>query len=193
MGNGIVAGRILGDGGDDGTFGKVQFIDIFSEVPFGCGLDTKGVLSQIDGIHVIFQYFILIHIVFELDGKILLLEFTLYFNGKGLFAFTCPAGKNVVLDKLLGDSAGAFGKVTGGEPDEAGPENTLDIDSVMVIEPCVFDSNKGVGQILGDLVHAYGNPVGSFCVKLGNLVSFGIVYEGGEACRGYVNIGNIRC
>ena len=44
MGNRVITGGVLGDSGNDGAFGKVQFIYIFPEIPFGSSLYTQGVL-----------------------------------------------------------------------------------------------------------------------------------------------------
>ena len=53
MGDRIVTGGILGDAGQYGTFGKIQFGNTFSEVTAGSCLNTIGSGSQIDGVEII--------------------------------------------------------------------------------------------------------------------------------------------
>ena len=111
MGNRVVTGRILGDGRDDGAFGKIQIPYIFPEITSGSGLNAQRVLAQIDGIHIIFQDIVLAHLLFQHDGQVLFLDFSFQFVGEASLAFACPRGQHVILDELLGDGAGALGKV----------------------------------------------------------------------------------
>lgn len=171
MGDGIISGRILGNGGNYRALGEIQLPYIFTEITLGSRLHTQGVLPQVDGVHVVFQDFILIHLLFQHDGKVLLLDFTLYLDRKAFFTFTCPACKNVVLNQLLGDGTGALGKMSRSQANETGTDNTLDINSVMFVKTCVLNCHESMRQILGNLVHAYRHTVGAFRIQLGNLIA----------------------
>ena len=73
----------------------------------GCGLHTEGICPQIDRIHVVFKNPVLVvYLIFELKGKVLLLNLSLKLFYKGSFA--CPAGQYVVLDELLCYRAGSL-------------------------------------------------------------------------------------
>ena len=76
MDNGVIPGRILCNSGNNGTFGQIKFIYLLVKITKRCGLDTQGILSQVDGIHVVYQNGILIHYLFQLNSQVLLLDFT---------------------------------------------------------------------------------------------------------------------
>ena len=110
--NRIVLGRSLGDTCKGSTFRKVQVPDVLIEILSGSSLNTVCTSSQVDGIQVIFQDDIFItDLLFDFDGKILLLEFT----GKtfDLGGLICPVSKYVVLQKLLGNGTCTLGKASG--------------------------------------------------------------------------------
>ena len=124
MGNRIITGRILGDGRDDGAFGKIQIPYVFSEITAGCSLNPQRILAQIDGVHIIFQDIVLAHLLFEHDGQVLFLDFPLQFVSEAPFALACPRGQHIVLDELLGDGAGALGKVPACQADVGRAQDT---------------------------------------------------------------------
>ena len=101
MRNRIVFAGILGDRSDAGAFGQIQFADRLSEIAERSGLYAQGILSQIDGIQVVHQNIVFIifdrrvmfQLLFQLNGKVLLLDLTL---DLGKFALVGPVGKNIV-------------------------------------------------------------------------------------------------
>ena len=101
----VKPGRVLGDRGDDRTFGEGQVRRIFVEVTGGGRLYAEAALSQVDGVHIRFQDLILGHLFFKLKGEILLLQLTLDFVKP---FFIDEIGEDIVLDQLLGQRTGAF-------------------------------------------------------------------------------------
>ena len=192
MGDGIVAGGILRDGCDDRAFGKIQIPDAFSEITPGSGLHAKSILPQIDGVHVIFQDLVLVHLLLQPDGQVLLLDLALELIREAALALACPRGQHVVLDELLGDGARALGKFSGGESHIGRAQDAPQVDAVMLVKSFVLDGHKSVCQILRDVLHADRDPVGALRVQLGGLVSLRVIDEGGKAGRGYVDVGHIR-
>ena len=192
MGDGIVAGGILRDGCDDRAFGKIQIPDAFAEIAPGSGLHAQGVLPQIDGIHIVFQDHVLVHLLFQLDGQILLLDLALQLIREAALALACPRGQHIVLDELLGNGARALGKFSGGEAHIGRAQDAPQVDAVMLVKTLVLDGHKSMSQILRDVLHADRDPVGALRVQLGGLVSLRVVDEGGKAGRRHVNVGHVR-
>ena len=69
-------------------------------------------------------------------------------------------------------------------------DDTLDIDSVMLIKTLILDCDKGVCQIFRYHIPGNWNTVGILGDQLRNLISFEIVNEGGEAGRCYLDVLN---
>ena len=111
--DGIVAGRILGDTGDDGRLGHGQFTCGFAEIPFGSGFHAQGILPQIDSVHIFQQDSIFIVIFGDFQGEILFLQLTFDLFDH-VFTFGGPAGKDGILQQLLGNGAGALCLLTSG-------------------------------------------------------------------------------
>ena len=101
----VKPGRVLGDCGDDRTFGERQIRHVFVEVTGGGCLYAEAALSQVDGVHIRFQNFILGHLFFKLKSEILFLQLTLDFVKS---FFIDEIGEDIVLDQLLGQRTGAF-------------------------------------------------------------------------------------
>ena len=148
MGDGIVAGGILGDGCDDGAFGKIQIPDAFAEITPGSGLHAQGVLAQIDGIHIVFQD----HRPCSISCSSLtarycswILRFSLYAKPRSLslvhvvstlFLMSCWV-------MVLAPSE----KFSGGEADVGRAQDAPQVDAVMLVKTLVLDGDKSVGQI----------------------------------------------
>ena len=69
-------------------------------------------------------------------------------------------------------------------------DDTLDIDSVMLIKTLILDCNESVCQIFRYHIPGDRNTVGILGDQLRNLVSFEIINEGGEAGRCYLDVLN---
>ena len=79
---------------------------------------------------------------------------------------------------------------TVGNTDIGGTDNTLDIDTVVLIKTFILDGDKGMSQILGNHIPGDRNTVGVLGDQLRNLVAFEVVYEGREAGWRYLDIFN---
>ena len=77
-----------------------------------------------------------------------------------------------------------------GNTNVGGTDNTLDVDTVMLIKTFILDRNKGVCQILRNHVPGNRNTVGVLGDQLCNLVPFEVVYEGRKAGWGYLDVFN---
>ena len=60
----------------------------------------------------------------------------------------------------------------------AGSYDTMQVDSVMFVKTPVFNGHESMSEILGNLFHAHGDPVGIACYQFGSLITFYIVNEG---------------
>ena len=81
----------------------------------------------------------------QLIGEILFLDLAL---DPILSRLICPVCEDIVLDQLLRDRAGAFGKVEPAcQPDIGGAENARDVDPAVLVETFVLDGDKGIGKI----------------------------------------------
>ena len=105
--DGIVAGRILGDGGDDRRLGDRQVAGGFPEITFGGRFHAQRVLSQVDGVHVLQKDGIFFKILGNFLCQILFLKLSLDLFDH-IFAFGGPAREDGIFQELLGDGAGAL-------------------------------------------------------------------------------------
>ena len=178
--DGIMGGRVLGNGGNDRAFGQGQFTAGFAEIPLGSRLHAQSILAQVDGVHVAQQYLILWEFLGNGQGKILLLELTLY-HFYHISVFFRPCGEDGVLQKLLGDGAGAFFSFSH-TLDEvpAGADDSLDVDAVMLVKTLVLQSHERLPQMLGDQVHAVDlDAVGVHTDILIDLIALAVIDDGG--------------
>ena len=119
---------------------------------------VEASLPEIDGVHIRFKDLILVHLFLDLQCKVLLLKLSLDTVVKCLLIH--KVRKDIVLDELLCDCAGALGKGTARDTDDSGPDDSLEVDSVVVIEALVLDRHKGISHVLGNLFKILINPVG---------------------------------
>ena len=155
---GVVLGRILGDGRDTGRLGKGEVTDRLIEIALARRLDAKRILPQVDGIQVVFKDGLLAGDLFELNGQVLLLDLPVDFLlGRG---FGGPVREVVVLQELLGNGRGALGKMPGGQSRKARPEDAPDIDAVVLVETLVLDGHESLLYIVGNLVDGHVLPIG---------------------------------
>ena len=54
----------------------------------------------------------------------------------------------------------------------------MQVDSIMFVKTPVFNGHESMSEILGNLFHAHGDPVGIACYQFGSLITFYIVNEG---------------
>ena len=177
----IIESRILSNRRNDCAFGECQIRCRFVKVALGSCLDSQTALSEVDCIHVGFQYLVFVHLFFDLKGKILFLQLTLYFIKKCLLID--KVREYVIFNQLLRQGAGTLGKVeTVGNSDDTGSDDTLEVDSVVFIKTFVLNRYKCMRKIFGvgrDLLICFIYTVG-----VGILQSF---YYGSAL------IGNISC
>ncbi len=64
---------------------------------------------------------------------------------------------------------------------ESGPDDTFDINAVVIVKTFVFDRNESMGKIFGDHVHGNRNTVGIGSYQLCGLVAFYVVHESRKA------------
>ncbi len=106
----IQCGRALGDACDSGTFRKGQLRYIFIKISFCRGLDSERVLSEVNRVHVAFQYLLFAHLFLDLESKELFLELSLQTVVESLLF--CKFRKDVILDQLLGQRTRAFREIS---------------------------------------------------------------------------------
>ena len=177
--DGIVIGRILGNTSDYRTLGQGQLATGLAEITLGCGFHTQGILSQVNSIHVSYQYLILGKLLGNFQGQVLFLDFTLDFLNH-IFAFGGPFRENGILQKLLGNGTGTLRLFTAGlNKLECGTEHTLHINTVMLVETFILNGHKGLAQMVGNLVHGHMDTVRIGTHILIQLVAFAVVYDGG--------------
>ena len=189
MGNRVKPGRILGDAGNDGALGEGQGIHRFIKIPQRGSLNAQGVLPQVDGIHVIEQNLVLGHGFGQFNGQVLLLDLSFHTVGKA--GLTGPVRKDIVLQELLGDGTGTLRKMElVGDAYIGGPENTLDVNAVVLIETLVLNGNESVCQILRNHILGHGDPVGILGDQLGRLIALQVINKGRKAGRRNLDVFN---
>ena len=151
---------------------------------------TETVCSQINGVQVVFQNFFLAHDVFQFKCQILLLNLADKAGTGG--ALLAAVFENVVFYELLGDSAGTLGKASAGKADNACPQNTLQVNSLMCPEAGILNGHKGIDQIFRKLIISDQAAVGSFTDQRLDFISFGVIDGGGQSFGRNVNVSHIR-
>ena len=147
-------------------------------------------MSQVNGIHVVDQNILLGHYLFQFQSQILFLEFSTEFVHHGVFAG--PFRKNVVLQKLLCNGTGTFGKTSVAKAGYTGTDDTHHVDTVVFIETFVLDCHKGICQVLGNLGHGNWDTVGIRRNQFCNLITLVVINKGGITGRGDINVAYIR-
>ena len=181
VGDRVILGRVLGNGGKDRAFGKAQVFQLgLVEITVGSRADTQCGMSQVDGVEVVEQddrlgvLALCCQFLFQLDGQILFLNLSADTLNRIL---SRPFREDVVLDQLLGNGTGAFTEFTaGGQADESGTGNAVNINTVVAVETFILDGDKCVGQHFGHAVHR--DTVGVGGDKLGDLFPVGIEDDG---------------
>ena len=96
----VVPGRILRNARDHRRLRECQVRYGFVEIPLACRLHSERVLPEIDGIQIVFENFFLGSDLFQLDGKVLLLDLAIDPVPLGLIR---PVREIIILEKLLGN------------------------------------------------------------------------------------------
>ena len=172
VGEGIVAGGILGDGRQHRTFGQGQLAHALSEVGVGAGFHTLDGAGQGHGVQVGFQDGLLAVPVGQTDGAEDLAHLThiVHFVVVGQ-----------VFDQLLfqrGRALLAAQQLLAGQLVEGGGNGTLEVDTDGVIEVLVFDGHHGMLKVFGDIRKADPDGVG-VTGQSGVLVPFPGIQDGG--------------
>ena len=187
----IVLGRILCDTGKCRTFGQIQFPDVFIEILSCRSLHAVCAGSKVDGVQIVLKnYILIVDLIFHLDGKILFLEF----SGETLQpgAFLGPVGKHIIFQKLLGNGAGALGKVAGGDISYKSTENTSHINTVMFIKTFILNSHYSMLEINRDLLNGNRKTVRIGSRQLAELISLAVIQECCVTQRGNIDLVYIR-
>ena len=181
VGDRVILGRVLGNGGKDRAFGKAQVFQLgLVEITVGSRADTQCGMSQVDGVEVVEQddrlgvLALCCQFFFQLDGQILLLDLSAdTLDG----ILSRPFGKDVVLDQLLGDGTGTLTELTaGGQANESGTGDAVNINTVVAVETLILNGDERVGQHFGHAVHR--DTVGVGGDELGDLFPVGIEDDG---------------
>ena len=186
----IVFCRTLGNCRQYCRFRNIQFTDTLSKITVCRCLYTKRILSQIDGIQVTFQNFILTHDVFQLHGKVLLLQLSFDLLQHSMFGHEV---KYIIFQKLLGNGTCTLRRSEPtGHKLHTGTQHTLNINSVMVIKTFIFNGNKCFLHMFWNIVKFHIGTVGSLCDQLCSLVAVRIIDRRFVASRKYTRTRNIR-
>ena len=169
--------RVLGYPGKCCTFGKIQIPYILVEILACSCLYTISSGTQVDSIQVVFKnHIFIIDLLFNLDRKKLLLEF----SGKTFqpCRLVCPVGKNIIFQKLLCNGTGTFRKTSGADVFYESTENTSYINSVMFIETFVLNSHYCMLQIYRNLFNRDRKTIGTGSGQFAKLISVSVIQEG---------------
>ena len=190
MGDGVIAGGVLGDTGQHRALGEIQLGNAFSEVTAGGGLNAVGAGTEVDGVEVILQNLLLADLFLQLEGQVLFLEFPAEAVDQG--GFVHPAREDAVFQKLLGDGAGSLVEAAGSKTVNAGAENAADVNALVLVETLVLDGYDGMLEILRDLVDRDNGPVGGAEGELLHDGTIAVIDVGGGLRGGHGKVGNIR-
>ena len=175
----VIGAGILGYGGEDCAFRQSQVGSVLVKIALGGRLHAQGIMAQVDRVEVVEQDLGLVHVFFKLIGEILFLNLAL---DPVLSCLICPVCEDIVLDQLLRDRAGAFGKVEPAcQPDIGGTENARDVDPAVLVETLVLDGDKGIGKIVRDPRLIDRDPVGICGDESGDLSAFVVIDKSGIA------------
>ncbi len=171
MKNGIVTCRILCNSGNNRTFRKCQLWHIFPKITLCCCLNPKGIASKVDGIQIIFENPVLvIYLFFQLYCQILFLYFPLYLTfhlfhfGNITVIFVCPLlTQHIIFNQLLRKCTCSLTEISGPDIRHQCPDNSFQVNTVMIIKTLILDRHYRMLQILRNLVNCHVLPVGSGC------------------------------
>ena len=141
VGEGVVTGGVLGDGGQHGTFGQRELTDALAEVGVGTGFHTLNGAGEGHGVEVCFQDGLLAVPVGKADGT----ENLAYLTHIVHFVVVSQ-----VLDQLLfqsGRTLLAAQQLLAGQFVEGGGDGTLEVDTDGIVEILILDGDHGVLQI----------------------------------------------
>ena len=155
--NRIIIRRILRNSRNDRAFRQIQLADRLAKIPSRCRFYAERAVSQVDGVHIIQENVILTHGLFQLHSKIPLLNLTPHTLGEG---FIRPSGEHIVLDQLLRNGTGTLGKMPACHADHHGTQDTLHINTGMLVKTLILNCNKGMLQILRHHIQCHRNTVG---------------------------------
>ena len=164
----VVFGGVSRDGGQRCAFAQRQLTQAFAEVTRR-GLDAVVALAQRDGVEIPFQNLILGVFLFQLDGKICLLNFALV---------ALLGGEQLVLDELLGDGGTALRGIVLQVGHESA-DDALDVNAIVGVEACVLDRHKGLSQLIRNLVKICPDAVFRPAVG-GDQIAVAVVDKGGQ-------------
>lgn len=85
-----------------------------------------------------------------------------------------------------------LGEAAAGQSDNTGPEDALQIDTFMCPETGILDSDKGINQVLRQLIVSDQTSVRALADQCLDLIAAGIVDGGGQPFRGYVQVTHVR-
>ena len=179
VGEGVVLGRILGDGCEDGALREGQILDMLAKVLVGASLHAANDTGQRDGVEVGFQDGLFAVLVGQTQGAEYLAHLThlvgLIIAGQVFDQLLFQRGCT-----LLGAVQCMVGKLV-----QRGTDGTLDIDAGLVVEVLILDSNDRVlevlrhgGKLAPDTVLALGQGgvlVAVFVVDNGGLFVFLVI------------------
>ena len=146
----VKLGRILCDTCKCCTFRQIQIPYIFVKILPGSCLYAIGSCSQVDSIQIVLKDCVFVGFLFNLNGKVLFLEFTR--KSFKLCRFTGPVGKYIIFQQLLSDCTGTFGKISGSDCLHSGTKNTFYINTIVLIETFILNGNYCMLQIFGNLI-----------------------------------------
>ena len=166
---GVIFGGVSRDGGQRCAFAQRQLAQVLIVIVLRRGLDAVVALAQRDGVEIPFQNLILGVFLFQLDGKICLLNFALV---------ALLGGEQLVLDELLGDGGTALRGVVLQVGHESA-DDALDVNAIVGVEACVLDRHKGLSQLIRNLVKICPDAVFRPAVG-GDQIAVAVVDKGGQ-------------
>ena len=144
----VVAPGELDDPGDHGRLGQVHLGDVLVEVRLGRGLNPVGAVAQVHGVEVLQQDEVLAVLVLEAGGVPDFLEL----SASRLFGITDDGQLHV----LLGDGRAALADTASLQVCPCGPDDGLQVDAIVDVEPFVLDGDDGVTDHPGDFEQGAG-------------------------------------
>ena len=146
---GIIVVGAAGHAGEHGAFAQGKLVQLLAEIAHRGGFYAVIAFAQINRVEVAFQDFVLGVDLFQLHGQIGLLDFALV---------ALLVGKHAVFNQLLRDRRAAL-HARGHQVRYERAEDSLHVDAVMRIEPCVLHGDERVLQIQRNFLDGHHDAI----------------------------------
>src|SRR5579872_3208635 len=173
-------GRIFGNTGQRGAFGKGKFIHMLPKVSPGGRFCPVRTVPEINFVEIHLEDLFFRVVPLDLEGEQGFPDPA----GQGSFP-----GEEKVLGQLFGQGTGALQHAAGGDIDNKGADNGVNIDAKMLVKALVLDGNNGVLKGEGNFIQ--GNDGALFQPKLADELAIYIIDAGSLGGLELIEIGDV--